>query len=108
MIKDEETVSPASEIWRKVFSKKKEVVSRNIAGETILVPVTGKLADMQKIFSLNPAAEYIWGRLDGERDLEEIRDGVLSLFEVEKEQAESDIREFILQLLKEDLISETK
>lgn len=94
-----------SEIWGKIFKKKKEIVSRAIAGETILVPISGKLADMQRIFSLNPVAEYIWSQLNGERTLQEIRNGVLSAFDVHKKQADADIEEFIDALLKENLIA---
>jgi len=94
------------ELLGKRFKKAGEIVSRSIAGETILVPVSGKLADMQRIFALNPAAEFIWKRLDGEKDLSAIRDEILEYFEVGKEQAESDIREFISELLKEKLITE--
>ena len=93
-----------TEIWDKIFTKKKEIVSRSIAGETILVPISGKLADMQRIFSLNPAAEYIWSQLNGERTLQEIRNSVLSAFDVSKNQADADIEEFIDTLLKENLI----
>lgn len=90
---------------QKVFRKKQEIVARKIAGEMILVPISGKLADMQRIFSLNPVAEYIWNQLNGERDLQEISSGVLSVFDIEKEQAEADVQEFIGELLKEDLIT---
>jgi len=94
-----------NEIWGKIFKKKNEIVSREIAGETILVPISGKLADMQRIFSLNPVAEYIWNRLNGERNLQEISDSILSVFDMEKEQVDADVQEFIAELLKEDLIT---
>mgnify|MGYP001248555881 CR=1 FL=1 len=94
-----------NEIWGKIFKKKKEIVSREIAGETILVPISGKLADMQRIFSLNPVAEYIWNQLNGERNLQEIRSSIPSVFDVKKEQADADVQEFIAELLKEDLIT---
>ena len=73
-----------NEIWGKIFKKKKEIVSREIAGETILVPISGKLADMQRIFSLNPVAEYIWNQLNGKRNLQEISGNILSVFDVKK------------------------
>ncbi|MBW1894118.1 MAG: PqqD family protein [Deltaproteobacteria bacterium] len=93
-------------IWDKIFRKKEEVVSREIAGETILVPVRGKLADMQKIFSLNQTAEYIWQNMSGEKKLNDILEGVLSQFDVNKKEAEKDILEFITELLNADLIEE--
>lgn len=95
-----------NKIWGKIFKKKKEIVSREIAGETILVPISGKLADMQRIFSLNPVAEYIWNQLNGERNLQEISSSIPSVFDVNKEQAYADVQEFIAELLKEDLITQ--
>ena len=95
-------------IWDKVFRKKEEVVSREIAGETILVPVRGKLADMQKIFSLNQTAEYIWQNLSGKKKLNDILEGVLSQFDVSKKEVEKDILEFITELINANLIEESE
>lgn len=90
----------------KVFTKNKDIVTRAITGELFIVPVRGKLADMQRIFTLNPVAEYIWDSLDGRTSIEDIRKGVLSTYEVEEDQADSDIRDFIAELLEADLIRE--
>jgi hypothetical protein len=90
--------------WESVYRKKDEIVSREIAGETILVPIKGRLADMQRIFSVNPVGGHIWQRLDGESRLGDIRDSVALRFDVEQEKAESDIVEFIDELIKADLI----
>ena len=95
--------SAYTDIWDKRFKKKDTIVSREIAGEYFLVPIRGKLADMQKIFTLNPVAEYIWQELDN-KNLNDICNGVVSAFEVGKEQAQSDIKEFIAELLEADLI----
>ncbi len=94
-----------SQDWKKdVFRKRGELVSRDIAGETILVPIKGKLADMQRIFSLNPVASYIWARLDGRRSLAEIVEDVVNGFDVEHTEAENDLREFVGELVKASLI----
>jgi hypothetical protein len=95
----------ANEIWGERFNKAGEIVSRSIAGETLLVPISGKLADMQRIFALNSVAEYIWKRLDGEKPLGDIRNEVLLHFDVDREQAENDIQLFISDLIKENLIT---
>lgn len=87
-----------------VYRKNPDVVERDIAGETILVPIKGKLADMQRIFSLNPVAAYIWRQMDGRKSLGEIRDGLLKEFEVTEEAAETDIEEFVGELLGASLI----
>ncbi len=90
----------------KVFKKKEDFISRTIAGDMILVPLRGTLTDMQKIFSLNPVAEFIWGKLDGQMSLADLREELLATFDVQEADAVSDIREFITQLLKEGLIEE--
>ncbi len=93
-----------NEFYEQVFTIKQDIVHRTIAGEVFLVPIRGRLADMQQIFSLNPVAEHIWKHLDGKRKLGDIRDSVLSSFDVRREEAESDIREFIEDLLSAELI----
>ncbi len=89
-----------------MFKKDERIATRKVAGETILVPIRGKLAEMQRIFSLNPVAEYIWEELDGGKSLEQIRDGVITNFAVEKQQADADTEEFITELLEAGLIEE--
>lgn len=89
-----------------VLKKREDVVTREIAGETILVPIRGKLVDMQKIFCLDPVAAFIWEHLDGRRTLAAVRDAVLDKFDVQQERAEADIQEFVAQLAEADLIQE--
>ena len=91
-------------MWGKIFKKDERVVGRKIADEKLLVPIRGKLADMQRIFALNPVAEYIWEQLDGEKRLAEIREELLEEFAVERKQAEADMLEFIDELQQAELI----
>jgi len=89
-----------------IFRKRGEIVARDIAGETILVPVRGNLADMQRIFSLSPVAAFLWEQIDGKQELQMILAKVIEDFEVEREDASSDLREFITELLEAGLIEE--
>jgi hypothetical protein len=98
-------MNPNNEIWQRIFKKKPEVISRSIAGETLLVPISGKLADMQNIYSLNPVAALIWMSLDGENSLSHIRNEIINNFEASEDLLEADIIEFIHSLLQEDLIT---
>ena len=92
--------------YNKVFIRNSDVISRKIAGELFLVPVKGKMADMENIFALTAVAEYIWDRLDGRKSLDEILNNVVDRFDVEHEQVESDIQEFIMELMGAGLITE--
>ncbi|MFC1848890.1 PqqD family protein [candidate division CSSED10-310 bacterium] len=94
------------DFMNKVYQKSEQVISRKIAGEVIIVPIRGNLADMQRIFSLNPVAEYIWQHLDGEMQIEELQQRVIDYFDVSEEQATLDLHEFVVQLLEANLISE--
>jgi hypothetical protein len=88
------------------YRKQEDIVTRQIAGETLLVPIRSNLADMQKIYGLNPLGDYIWQQLDGKRSLTEILAEVAGNFDVTEEQAEIDIREFISQLTEAGIIEE--
>lgn len=90
------------------YRKKQGIISRRIVGETFLVPIHGKLADMQHIFALTPVAEHIWNSLDGKNSLRQISDGILEAFDVKRERADSDIQDFITQLLDANLIEKLK
>jgi hypothetical protein len=86
------------------YRKKHEIVSRMIAGETILVPIRGKLADMQHIFSVNPVGSCVWDSMADNVTGAELVDSVLDRFAVERPEAEGDARLFLEQLLEADLI----
>ena len=89
-----------------VYRRNSDVLGRQVLGETLLVPIRGELADLQRIFSLNPVAQHIWSMLDGEHDLAAVRDSLVTQFAVESSQAEADLLDFISQLRAASLISE--
>lgn len=95
-----------NDIWDKFFKKNADIVSRKIAGELFLVPVKGKLADMQQLYTLNPVAEYIWQELGARKSLKYICDGIVEKFNVTTKEADSDLQEFISELLEAGLIKE--
>ncbi len=102
------SVHASPDMSKMVFKKKEDIVSRRIAGETLLVPIRGKLANMERIFSLDLVAEFVWEKLDGETSLGAIQNDVLDAFDVGRERAETDISEFLDELLKADLVVEVK
>jgi hypothetical protein len=88
------------------YRKKDKIAGRSIAGESFLVPVCGKPVDMENIFVLNPLADFIWQRLDGEHTLEKIIAEIVSTFAVERAQASADTIDFIGQLQANHLVDE--
>lgn len=92
------------DFWKRVLINKENVVSRHIAGEELLIPIKGRLADMQRIFALDPVAAYIWKKLDGSADLESVLQSVLGEFDVVEDKARRDFQSFIRQLEDEGLV----
>jgi len=88
------------------FRRKEKVVGREIAGESFLIPVCGTPVDMNNIFVMNPLADFIWQRLDGERPLAAIVAEIVEEFDVAPERAAADAGEFVGQLLGNGLVEE--
>ena len=95
-------------ILDKIYKKQEEIVTRNIAGDTILVPIKGKLANMEKIFSLEGTADRIWSLLNGQNSVNDICKNISIAFDVDTDKAQADTIEFIDELLKTELIFEVK
>ena len=82
----------------KRYTKDPNIVSRQIAGEYILVPISQSADEVESIYTLNEVAARIWELLDGELCLNEIRDMIVTEFEVTPDEATADLLEFLQQL----------
>ena len=80
------------------------MICRTILDETILVPISGRLADMQNIYVLDTVSAFIWDRLDGRSTLERVHALVLEEFQVEASQARDDLFEFMDELIRAELV----
>jgi len=90
----------------RVFRRIEHVVTREIAGEFLLVPIKGRLADLQQIFAVNEVGRFIWEQLDGRRDLAQLHAALLYRFDVTPAQAQADLGDFIRHLWAAELLEE--
>ena len=81
-----------------IYAMRGEAVVRQLLGEWFLVPVRTTPADFRAIFALNEVGATVWQSLDGARPLSAVLDAVVERFEVTREEAERDLREFLVQL----------
>jgi len=88
----------------KCYKKTESVVTREIAGETMLIPITSQLADMQQIFALDAVSALIWSLLDGTHTLQELIAAVTNDFEVTAEVATADANLFLAELSEVGLV----
>jgi len=77
------------------FEKDKDCVTREIAGETIIVPVRASVGDLDSIYTLNEIGTLIWQLLDGQNSVDQIVQAVCEEYDVTQQQAETDIVELI-------------
>jgi hypothetical protein len=80
------------------------LVTRQIVGETIIVPISGELANLQDVFTLNPTGAFVWQRLDGNTNLGAIRDQMTEEFDVRKKMAWQDLAELVEALHEAGLV----
>ncbi len=86
---------PAESGPEQVFVRSQAVVSRRIAGETLIVPVRGKVGDLASIYSFNATGSLLWETLATPQGLSGLIDAVQREYAVEHEQAERDVRQFL-------------
>ena len=77
---------------------KKELVKRDIAGDTILVPVGKTVYDSNGLFILNELGAFLWDRLEAAQAEEELLQMILDEYEVTEAVAAKDLRTFLEKL----------
>ena len=86
------------------FVRNQNVVSRQIEGELIIVPVRRGVGDLNSLYTLNPVGSVLWDFMAHEHSLPEMVQRVCDEFEVTSSQAKSDIQAFLDSMLEEKLI----
>ena len=84
---------------------KKQLIKREIAGDTILVPVGKTVYDSNGLFVLNELAAFIWELLPTVNTEAEIVSAILEEYEVSAEEAAADTAEFLAKLREMGIIN---
>ncbi len=77
------------------YVRSDSVVSRVIAGETLVVPIRGSVGDLASIYSLNAVGSTIWQALEKPRGVDELAELVESEYEVSSDQAKAGCSEIL-------------
>src|SRR5271156_47001 len=81
-----------------LFTRSRAVVSRVVAGETLIVPVRGKVGDLASIYSFNETGSLIWKLLDSPRTVGEVVGAVAEEYQVDTEQVRGDVLRFLSEM----------
>jgi hypothetical protein len=73
-------------------------VTRQIAGETLILPVAGKVTDLESIYVLNEVASRIWQLVATPTTVDRIVDAIAGEFDVPVDRAAADVTEFLSSL----------
>ena len=76
------------------------IVTRKTGNESILVPVTDNIADMDSVYTLNETGAFIWEQIDGKRNLGDITKLLTDEYDIDDVSAKNDIAEFIEKMKK--------
>ena len=88
-----------------ILSQSTSIVTRKTGNEYVLVPITNNIADMNSVYTLNETGAFIWEHIDGKRSVEEIIDELTNEYNIDKQNAESDVLTFIDKMSKYLIIS---
>jgi hypothetical protein len=87
------------------YVRSDSVVSRAIAGETLVVPVRGNVGDLASIYSLNAVGSTIWQALEKPRVSDELAELIASEYEVTAQRAQEDVLKFLDEMRSSGLIA---
>ena len=82
----------------RIVQKAPSIVSRKIADEVILVPISRKVGEIDCLYALNEVEARVWELIDGDRSLKALRDAIVEEFEVSETEAQEDLTVLIEQL----------
>jgi hypothetical protein len=87
-----------------VFSRAEELVTRRIAGETLVVPVRGRVGDLDSVFTLDDVASRVWELVDGRTSAGAIARAVAREYDVEAVRAAGDVAELLAEMEEAGLV----
>ena len=80
------------------YTKDHNIVTRSIAGETVIVPIRGGVGDLDSIYILNDMATAIWQRIDGRVPVYQLIEVICTEYDVTAADAAQDISDFLASL----------
>jgi hypothetical protein len=80
------------------------IVSRDVAGETIVVPICRGVGDLESVYTFNPVGRSLWRLLESGHSVEELANWVVTHYEVDAKQAVADVQSYLTELQEVGLV----
>jgi hypothetical protein len=87
-----------------IYVQNEGLITRNIAGETLIVPLRNRVGDLDAIFTLNETGVRVWALLDGQTNVAQIAETISQEYEIDTESARHDVAELLGDLATAGLV----
>ena len=88
-----------------IWAPSEDVVSREIEGELIIVPLASGIGDMEdELYTLNETGKAIWGKLDGARSLRQIASELADEYDAPAADLERDVTGLVGELARRKMV----
>ena len=81
-----------------LYKLKTKFVAREVGNEMILVPLSGSVAQMNELFTMNETAKFIWENTNEKTTITDIENLMTETFIIDSETARKDIEFFMKKL----------
>ena len=82
-----------------------DVVARDVEGEFLIIPIASGIGDMEdELYSLNGSGKAIWDKLDGAKNLTQVKTDLVEEYDVSSQEIENDVISFVGELLKRKIL----
>ncbi len=95
-----------TEIPDRTIQKSRNVVSRVVADEAIVVPIRRGAADMDSIYTFNEAGTTLWAMIEANRSATDLAAYLQSEYGLSAENAAADTEKFLADLSEAGLIEQ--
>lgn len=100
--------SGAAKEARLLYRVKPGYCIRDFCGESLVIPVGGVAMAERKMAIINPVGKFLWDKLQTGQTFGDLLLSVLQEYEVTREEAEADIREFLSELNTHQYLNEER
>ena len=86
---------------------RKDFVLRETAGDYMIIPTGRTVQSFDGLITVNEVGADLWNMLQSEVTFDDLLRGILTIYDVDKETAEEDIREFLVTLRERGILDES-
>ena len=86
---------------------RKDFVLRETAGDYMIIPTGRTVRSLDGLITVNEVGADLWNMLQAEVTFDDLLRGIITIYDVDEETAEEDIREFLDTLRERGILDES-